>query len=109
MNNPPRPTCHVCSHPTKGPIRNGVGGLFWMCPTCQGTNGRNLTWNLRDGVCNNDPRVVSRASKLRGRCISLKEETIAYAVFSGHDKHSIQEFLSTFGVIETRRLLGLAA
>ena len=104
-----RPTCHLCCQPTIGPVRNHVGGAFWLCTTCKGSNGANLTWNLRDGRCNNDPSVVAPASVRRSRVTSLRETTFAQAFVAGHERKTIEEFLDTFGVPETRRLLGLAA
>lgn len=107
MKNPPRPTCHVCCVPTTGPVPNHRGGFFWLCQTCKGSNGRNITWGLDTGRCNNDPTVVAQASSLRGRCTSKRALIISRLVVRGvvANDNEGAEMVDAFGLDEVRTLV----
>lgn len=95
-----RPCCHVCKKSTQGPVPNTrSGGFFWLCKKCD------ITWDLDGKRCYGDPSVVASASKLRGRCISLKQTIIAQLCAKGMPAADASEYVQTRGIKEAEFLL----
>ena len=96
---PKRPTCHICSVPTAGPLPNN-GGFFWKCLGCE------ICWSYDGTRTSGDPRVVARASTRHGRVISLRAHVEAKAKAKGMQRSEVDEWIEALGLRALQDLLG---